>query len=134
MKLPGAVGVSHLRVYDTEGPDGLAGGTPHLHTVCSEAYCVAAGRGAVQTLTPAGFAETPLAPGVLVSFGPGTVHRLVNGGDLELFVVMANAGLPEAGDLVVTVPDEVLDDPAAYSEVATVATEAEARRRRALGV
>jgi len=135
MKLPGGVGVSHLRVYDTEGPDGLAGGTPHLHTVCAEAYLVAAGSGAVQTLTPtAGFAETPLSPGMLVTFGPGTVHRLVNGGELELFVVMGNAGLPEAGDMVVTLPDEVLADPDAYASAAEVSTPEEARRRRDLGV
>ena len=40
---PGGIGVSHLRVYDTAAPDGLAGGTPHLHTVCTEAYAVVAG-------------------------------------------------------------------------------------------
>ena len=40
---PGAIAASHLRVYDTEAPDGLAGGTPHLHTACTEAYWVVAG-------------------------------------------------------------------------------------------
>ena len=44
MKLPGGIGVSHLKVYDD-------GGTPHLHTACTEAYAVVAGTGAVQTLT-----------------------------------------------------------------------------------
>ena len=48
---PGAIAASHLRVYDTAAPDGLAGGTPHLHTACTEAYWVVAGTGAVQTLT-----------------------------------------------------------------------------------
>jgi len=134
VRLPGGVGISHLRVYDTEGPDGLRGGTPHVHTVCREAYAVAAGRGAVQTLTSAGFAETPLAPGVVATFGPGTVHRLVNAGGLELFVVMANAGLPEAGDLVITFPPEVLDDDDAYEAAAAVDDDGDARRRRDLGV
>src|SRR5687768_5708435 len=95
---PGAVGVSHLRVYDTRAPDGLAGGTPHVHTVCTEAYLVVNGAGAVQTLTTEGYQETALEPGVAVWFTPGTIHRLVNHGDLELFVLMQNDGLPEAGD------------------------------------
>jgi hypothetical protein len=30
---PGATSVSALEVYDAVAPDGLAGGTPHLHTV-----------------------------------------------------------------------------------------------------
>ncbi len=89
---PGAIGASHLRVYDTEAPDGLAGGTPHLHTACTEAYWVVAGTGAVQTLTTGGYEEVPLEPGAFVWFTPGTIHRLVNGGDLEILVLMQNAG------------------------------------------
>jgi mannose-6-phosphate isomerase-like protein (cupin superfamily) len=109
--LPGAVGLTHLRVYDTVAPDGLAGGTPHLHTVCTEAYWVVRGRGRVQTISGDGFAETPLEPGGLVWFTPGTIHRLVNdSGDLEILVVMANRGLPEAGDMVVVQPPDVLAD------------------------
>ena len=53
--LPGAVGVTHLKVYDTHAPDGLIGGSPHLHFACTEAYIVLAGRGAVQTLGAGGF-------------------------------------------------------------------------------
>jgi mannose-6-phosphate isomerase-like protein (cupin superfamily) len=117
---PGAVGVSHLRVYDWEAPDGLRGGTPHVHSVCTEAYAVVAGRGAVHALTPQGFDEVPLEPGTFVWFTPGTIHRLVNHGGLEIFVLMQNAGLPEAGDMVITFPDEVLADPAAYAEAATL--------------
>jgi mannose-6-phosphate isomerase-like protein (cupin superfamily) len=114
MTLPGAIGVSHLRVY----PDG---GTPHLHTLCTEAYAVVGGRGSVQTITLAdGFAETPLEAGMLVSFPPGTIHRLVNDGDLEIFVLMANAGLPEAGDMVITFEPGVLADPMRYAEAAAV--------------
>ena len=105
---PGAIAATHLRVYDTEAPDGLAGGTPHLHTACTEAYWVVAGTGAVQTLTAGGYEEVPLEPGAFVWFTPGTIHRLVNGGDLEILVLMQNAGLPEAGDMVITFPADVL--------------------------
>ena len=126
MKLPGGIGVSHLRVYDD-------GGTPHLHTACTEAYAVVAGVGAVQTLTlKDGFQETPLEQGALVSFSPGTIHRLVNGGDLEIFVLMSNAGLPEAGDMVITFEPAVLADPARYAEAAVLpeqSLDAAARRR-----
>jgi mannose-6-phosphate isomerase-like protein (cupin superfamily) len=120
LRLPGAIGASHLRVYDSVGPDGLAGGTPHLHTLCTEAYYVLGGQGSVQTLTGGGYEETTLTPGRLVWFGPGTIHRLVNDGDLELLVLMSNDGLPEAGDLVVTLPPEVLADRAAYEAVAVL--------------
>lgn len=139
---PGAVGVSHLRVYDSEGPDGLAGGTPHLHTLCTEAYAVVAGRGSVQTLTASGFEEVPLEPGAFVWFTPGTIHRLVNDGDLEILVIMQNAGLPEAGDLVITLPADVLEDPDAYAaavalpegETTTAGSGDAARERRDSGV
>ena len=140
--LPGAVGVTHLRVYDTAGPDGLVGGSPHLHTACTEAYAVIAGTGAVQTLSGSGFDEVPLEAGAFVWFTPGTVHRLVNGGDLEILVLMGNAGLPEAGDLVLSFPDDVLADPAAYASAArladdertTAGTGRDARARRDLAV
>jgi len=117
---PGAIGMSHLRVYDTEAPDGLAGGTPHLHTLCTEAYAVVAGKGRVQTLTTSGFREVPLEPGALVWFTPGTIHRLVNDGGLEILVLMQNAGLPEAGDMVITFAPDVVDDPARYAAAATL--------------
>ena len=121
--LPGAVGVSHLRVYDSPAPDGLRGGSAHLHTACTEAYAVLAGSGTVQTLSGDGYAEVPLAPGALVWFTPGTVHRLVNGGGLEILVLMGNAGLPEAGDMVLTFPEHVLADPEAYAAAATLPAE-----------
>ena len=110
----------HLRVYDTAAPDGLAGGTPHLHTACTEAYWVVAGAGSVQTLTTSGYEEVPLEPGAFVWFTPGTIHRLVNRGDLEILVLMQNAGLPEAGDMVITFPPEVLASAASYSAAATL--------------
>ncbi|MEV1147670.1 cupin domain-containing protein, partial [Micromonospora sp. NPDC049799] len=113
--LPGGVGLSRLCVYDTVGPDGLVGGTPHVHLCCTEAYVVTGGSGAVQTLTVEGFRETPLRPGAVVWFTPGTVHRLVNDGDLRLVVLMQNSGLPEAGDAVLTLPSEYLADATAYA-------------------
>jgi mannose-6-phosphate isomerase-like protein (cupin superfamily) len=116
--LPGAVGISRLCVYDTEAPDGVVGGTPHVHLCCTEAYVVVGGVGAVQTLTAGGYRETPLAPGGVVWFEPGTVHRLVNHGDLRIVVLMQNSGLPEAGDAVLTFPPEVLADPQAYAAAA----------------
>jgi mannose-6-phosphate isomerase-like protein (cupin superfamily) len=117
---PGAIAASHLRVYDTPAPDGLAGGTPHLHTACTEAYWVVAGTGAVQTLTTSGYEEVPLEPGAFVWFTAGTIHRLVNSGDLEILVLMQNAGLPEAGDMVITFPPEVLAAAEAYAAAATL--------------
>jgi mannose-6-phosphate isomerase-like protein (cupin superfamily) len=117
---PGAIAATHLRVYDTEAPDGLAGGTPHLHTACTEAYWVVAGTGAVQTLTTRGYEEVPLERGAFVWFTPGTIHRLINAGDLEILVLMQNAGLPEAGDMVITFPPEVLATPKSYEAAATL--------------
>lgn len=117
---PGGVAVSSLRVYDWEAEDGLRGGSPHLHTASSEGYVVTAGSGEVHTVSAEGRGIRRLEPGEVVWFSPGTVHRLVNHGDLELVVVMQNAGLPEAGDAVLTFPAEVLDDPAAYARAATL--------------
>jgi mannose-6-phosphate isomerase-like protein (cupin superfamily) len=101
--LPGAVGLTHLRVYDTVAPDGLHGGSPHVHFACTEAYYVMNGMGVVQTLSTAGYQELALEPGAVVWFSPGVIHRLINqDGQLEILVVMQNAGLPEAGDFVLT--------------------------------
>ncbi len=119
MPLPGGTSVSHVRVYDTVGPDGLAGGSPHLHTVCTEAYLVIAGEGAVQTLSGEGYAETPLVAGTIAWFSPGTIHRLVNlDGRLELYVLMSNAGLPEAGDMILAFEPSLLADDGTYRKVA----------------
>ncbi|GHA72122.1 hypothetical protein GCM10010330_26380 [Streptomyces tendae] len=114
---PAAVGVSRLTVYDWPTVEGLpGGGTPHLHLTCSEGYVVTAGRGAVQTLTTSGFEETPLEPGTVAWFTPGTIHRLVNDGGLEITVVMQNSGLPEAGDAVLTLPQDRLTDADTYAD------------------
>jgi len=116
---PGATSISALEVYDGVAPDGLAGGTPHLHLVSAEAYLVVDGRGRLHTVDGAGtFAERPLASGDLVWFAPGVIHRAINDGGLEVRVVMQNAGLPEAGDAVMTFPDDVLADPERYTDAA----------------
>jgi hypothetical protein len=107
-------------VYDWPAADGLAGGSPHLHTASTEGYVVLAGTGTAETLCGTGYTETPLAPGGLLWFTPGTVHRLVNtSGDLQVLAIMQN-GLPEAGDAVLTFPPAVLADPAAYERAASL--------------
>ncbi|MGW0732274.1 cupin domain-containing protein [Streptomyces sp. NPDC002851] len=133
--------VSHLTVYDWPAPDGRRGGTPHIHLTCGEAYVVTGGSGAVQTLTASGFEETPLAPGDVTWFTPGTIHRLINDGNLRIVVLMQNSGLPEAGDAVLTLPPEYLTDPDTYAAATAIpvdAPEAEqeqaARTRRMLAL
>ncbi|MBE0010303.1 MULTISPECIES: cupin domain-containing protein [unclassified Arthrobacter] len=139
---PGGTGVTRLNVYSWDSPDGLCGGSPHLHTASSEGYIVVAGQGRVQTLSAEGYAEHPLVPGTVLWFTPGTVHRLVNDdGALDIVVVMGNAGLPEHGDAVFTFPDEVLADPEKYRAAATLPSgagsaemEAAVRARRDLAL
>ena len=128
---PGGVAVSDLAVYDWEAADGRCGGSPHLHTASSEGYVVTGGSGAVHTISSAGSQVHPLLPGIVVWFSPGTVHRLVNGGDLRLVVVMQNSGLPEAGDAVLTFPARVLDDADAYRRAARACSSRQASRPRA---
>lgn len=136
--LPGGVALTHLRVYDSVAPDGLRGGSAHVHFTCTEAYYVLKGRGQVQTLSFQGFEESTLEPGGVVWFSPGVVHRLVNEGDLEILVVMQNAGLPEAGDFVLAFEPEELQDPDRYAELAALSSHGEvytsndeaAKRRR----
>lgn len=135
---PGATAITVLDVYDWVAPDGLPGGSAHVHLASTEGYVVASGAGRLQTLGERGYAETPLRPGDCLWFTPGTIHRLVNEGDLRLFVVMQNAGLPEHGDAVLTFPPEILADPAAYARAASPPGEgdaaAAARRRASLAV
>jgi mannose-6-phosphate isomerase-like protein (cupin superfamily) len=140
---PGAIGITHLKVYDTPAADGLVGGSPHMHFACSEAYLVIKGRGLVQTLSSKGFREIPLRAGSLVWFTPGLIHRLINeDGRLEIFAVMENSGLPEHGDAVLTFPARYLHEADSYSQVAslaragTVSTDGQVavRKRRDLAV
>ncbi|MFF7216785.1 cupin domain-containing protein [Streptomyces sp. NPDC008238] len=130
--LPGGIGISLLKVYDLQAPDGLTGGTPHVHLACSEGYYVIAGSGAVQTLNSQGFAETALQPGAVVWFDPGTIHRLVNHGGLQILTLMSNSGLPEAGDAVLTLPPEHLADQASYLKATALTGEGEAQTPSAM--
>ncbi|MBO0772016.1 MAG: cupin domain-containing protein [Actinobacteria bacterium] len=121
MAFPGATGLTVLDVYDWPCPDGLRGGSAHVHLASTEGYLVIGGEGRLQTLGAAGYRETGLRPGDCLWFTPGTVHRLVNDdGRLRILVVMQNAGLPEAGDAVLTFPPEVLADPARYAAAASL--------------
>ncbi|MGW3956499.1 cupin domain-containing protein [Streptomyces sp. NPDC004752] len=122
--LPGAVAVSHLSVYDWPASDGVSGGTPHMHLTCSEAYVVTGGRGAVQTLTMSGYEITPLKPGTVSWFTPGTIHRLVDEDALRITVLMQNNGLPEAGDAVLTLPPQYLTDPETYAAATAIPADA----------
>lgn len=136
---PGGTSLSHLEVYADAAPDGICGGSPHMHLVSTEAYIVTAGEGALQTIDADGFRETPLAPGAVVWFTPGTIHRAVNRGDLQVVVLMSNSGLPEAGDAVLTFPAEVVADPDVYAAAVSLGDDpderaARARRRRDLAV
>jgi hypothetical protein len=125
--LPGAIGLSHLTVYPGSG-------SPHMHLCCTESYVVTGGTGRVQTLTLSGYLETPLNPGAVVWFPPGTIHRLINDGELTIVVLMQNSGLPEAGDAVMTFPPEIVNDPLAYARVAALPPDGLpfARRDRAI--
>jgi mannose-6-phosphate isomerase-like protein (cupin superfamily) len=134
---PGGTSVSRLSVYTGQCADGLAGGTPHVHTVSTEAYVVVGGTGALWTLDLSGLRETPLREGSTVWFTPGVIHRAVNHGGLRVVVVMSNAGLPEAGDAVMTFPPEIVADPDRYRDAATLPADGQdeaVRRRRDLAV
>jgi mannose-6-phosphate isomerase-like protein (cupin superfamily) len=121
LPFPGAVGITYLRVYETETPDGLHGGSPHVHLLSAEAYIPIAGSGEVHTISREGFRKYPLEPGGIVWFEPGVIHRLVNTtGNLELLVIMQNAGLPESGDAIFTFPREVMESTEAYGSASTL--------------
>ena len=135
---PGGTSLSHLDVYADAAPDGICGGSPHMHLVSTEAYVVVSGQGALQTIDADGFRETALSAGSVVWFTPGTIHRAVNHGGLRVVVLMSNAGLPEAGDAVMTFPAEVVADQEAYAAAASLGGEsgraARASARRDLAV
>jgi len=133
---PGATSVSLLDVYDDAAPDGLRGGSPHMHLASTECYVVIGGRGELHTIDARGARQTPLGEGSVVWFTPGTIHRAVNHGDLKVLVVMGNAGLPEAGDAVMTFPADIVADPERYAAAAALPSgplqeraDAAARRR-----
>lgn len=120
---PGGTSLSHLDVYTDAATDGICGGSPHMHLVSTEAYVVVSGQGALQTIDADGFRETALSAGSVVWFTPGTIHRAVNRGDLRVVVLMSNAGLPEAGDAVMTFPAQVVANSSAYAAAASLGDE-----------
>lgn len=120
---PGGTSLSHLDVYTDPAPDGICGGSPHMHLVSTEAYVVISGQGALQTIDADGFRETALSAGSVVWFTPGTIHRAVNHGDLRVVVLMSNAGLPEAGDAVMTFPADIVADADEYVAAASLGGE-----------
>src|SRR5690242_11798984 len=114
--LPGAITMSHLKVYEAPGPDKFAGGAPHVHLTCTEAYYVLRGRGSVQTLSADGFREIRLEMGSLVWFSPGVIHRLINlDGALECLMIAQNGGVLESGDCVLTLRPDVVADANKYA-------------------
>ena len=78
----------------------------------------------------------------VVWFTPGMIHRLVNDGGLQIIIVMQNSGLPEAGDCVLSLPEEYLGSRDRYREIANLPPpetghdhiEDHARRRKDLSV
>jgi mannose-6-phosphate isomerase-like protein (cupin superfamily) len=134
---PGATALTLLDVYEWETPDGLRGGSAHVHLASAEGYVVLSGAGRLQTLGEHGYAQTELRPGDCLWFTPGTIHRLVNDGGLRLLVVMQNAGLPEHGDAVLTFPPDILADRTAYAKAASLdggPPQERARQRRDLAL
>ena len=96
----GGIGLTHLQVYEQRpAPDGVMSGCAHVHAISDEAYYVISGTGAVELHDlEHGFRSVPLARGSYVQFPPGTLHRSVSTGGLEVLALMSNAGLAEHGD------------------------------------
>ncbi|MCA9837636.1 MAG: cupin domain-containing protein [Trueperaceae bacterium] len=135
LRMPGATLTTRLKVYDTLTPDGQRGGTPHMHLMCSEMYFVLSGTGFVEMIDWNGFSRLPLSSHAALIFSPGTVHRLINPeGELELFIIMQNSGLPERGDNVVSFKNEILRDDIAYQTAMKVSSFEDAYQRRDKGV
>lgn len=133
--LPAGVGLTHIKVYDTPGPDGLISGGAHIHLVCSEIYYVLAGRGEMELLSMDGLQTIELLPNKAVFFLPGTFHRVLNPNrNLEILAIMQNGGLPERGDFVMSFPHEVLTNPPAYSQALRAPTLEDALKRRDLSL
>lgn len=110
------IGLTHLTVYDGRpGPDGVVGGCAHVHAITDEAYFVIGGKGAIDLHDAEhGYRQVPLVPGAYVQFAPGTLHRAVNHGGLQVVCVMGNSGLPERGDARIYFGEEADADPTLY--------------------
>ena len=135
LRMPGAILTTRLKVYDTAGPDGQFGGTPHLHLCCTEMYFVIGGSGSVEIIDPTGFSVVELPLHAAYIFSPGTIHRLINPRkDLELFIMMQNSGLPERGDNLVTFTDEIMQSQDKFAAAMKVQSVEDGYRRRDQGV
>lgn len=126
---PGGTSLTWVDIYDSTSLDGLCGGTPHMHLASTECYLVVAGSGSIQTIDRQGYRVTPLTPGAVVWFTPGTIHRAVNEQDLRVLVLMQNAGLPENGDAVMTFPPDHLRNLEVYRQVAALRAHGPAAER-----
>jgi len=115
----GGIGLTHLTVYEQRpAPDGVMSGCAHVHAVTDEAYYVLSGTGAVELHdAELGFRSVPLARGSYVQFPPGTLHRTVSTGGLEILAIMGNAGLAERGDARIYFGPAVDADPAEYQRL-----------------
>src|SRR5205085_4655326 len=113
--LPGGVGLTHIKVYDAPGADGVISGGAHIHLVCSEIYFCLRGKGQIELLSFDGLETVDLVPNQAVFFRPGTFHRVLNPNkDLEILAIMQNGGLPERGDFVMSFPPEILASRSVY--------------------
>jgi mannose-6-phosphate isomerase-like protein (cupin superfamily) len=134
--LPSGVGLTHLKVYTEDAPNGSdPGGSAHFHTVCAELYFVLSGAGFVELLSSRGYQKLALEPHQVVCMSPGVIHRLANPNkNLEILVIMQNGGLAERGDYILTFPDRVLADDKAYSDAVKITSHADAITRRNLSL
>jgi mannose-6-phosphate isomerase-like protein (cupin superfamily) len=133
--LPAGVGLTHIKVYDTPGPDGVISGGAHVHLVCSEIYFTLAGTGQIECLSIDGLDTIDLLPNKIVFFRPGTFHRVLNPQkNLEILAIMQNGGLPERGDFVMSFPHETLTNPQSYNQAVRAPTLSDALKRRDLSL
>lgn len=115
----GGIGLTRLQVYDQRpAPDGSHSGCAHVHAFTDEAYYVVVGRGAIELHDETrGFRRVALAPGDFVQFAPGTLHRSVSEGGLDILALMSNSGLAERGDARIYFGPAVDADPAAFERL-----------------
>jgi len=133
--LPAGIGLSHINVYDSPGPDGLIGGGAHIHMVCSETYYTLEGAGQIELLSAQGLETVDLLPAKAVFFRPGIFHRVLNPNkNLKILSIMQNGGLPERGDFVMSFPNNILTSPTAYAKAVRVTDLASAIVRRDLSI
>lgn len=113
------IGLTRLHVYDHRpAPDGTMSGCAHVHAFTDEAYYVISGSGAVELHdVERGFRRVPLQAGDFVQFGPGTLHRSVSEGGLEVLALMSNSGLAERGDARIYFGAAVDADPAKFEQL-----------------